>query len=249
MVGSTSGRTRPLDGDPSKRGKENHGSNTVERLHAAGREIPTARKKYAEGEEPPDAERKLTREDIPSLRERWRQKCADLFTVPLTLPPFREVNHEIKLIDESKRFKYRLPKCPDILKTQLVEKINRYTKAGWWKPATAPQAIPMICVFKMTAEAKLRTVFDLRLQNENTVKDVTPFPDQDCIRNDVARAPFRSKLDLTEAYEQVRILEKDVDKTAFSTIFGTFKSHIMQQGNCNVPSMFQWLMTRLFFKQ
>lgn len=107
----------------------------------------------------------------------------------------------------------------------------------------------MISTFKITVEPKLRTVFDLRQQNENTVRDVTPFPDQDNIRNDVARAPFRSKLDLTEAYEQVRVLEKDIPKTAFSTIYGTYESLIMQQGDCNAPSTFQRLMTRLFFKQ
>ena len=107
----------------------------------------------------------------------------------------------------------------------------------------------MICTFKITVEPKLRTVFDLRQQNENTVKDVTPFPDQDTIRHDVARAPFRSKLDLTEAYEQVRVLAKDVPKTVFATIFGTYESLVMQQGDCNAPSTFQRLMTRLFFRQ
>ena len=49
---------------------------------------------------------------------------------------------------------------------------------------------------------KLRTVFDLCEQNDNTVKDVTPFPDQDNIRHDVARCPYQSKLDMSEAYEQ-----------------------------------------------
>ena len=38
----------------------------------------------------------------------------------------------------------------------------------------------------------LCTVFDLRQQNENTWKDITPFPDQDAI-HDIARANFRSK--------------------------------------------------------
>src|ERR1700749_2938307 len=102
----------------------------------------------------------------------------------------------------------------------------------------------MICTYKITAEIKLHTVFDLHWQNENTVKDVTPFSDQDMIRNDVARATFRSKIDLTEVYEQICVIPKDVSKMAFSTIFGTFQSLIMQQGDCNVPSTFQCLMTR-----
>ena len=66
----------------------------------------------------------------------------------------------------------------------------------------------------------LRTMFNLQQQNENTWKDVTPFPDQDAIRHDIAGATFRSKLDMTEAYEQTHIRPEDVGKMAFSTIFG-----------------------------
>ena len=70
----------------------------------------------------------------------------------------------------------------------------------------------------------LRTMFNLRQQNENTWKDVTPFPDQDVIRHDIVQAKFRSKVDMTEAYEQMGIRPEDVRKMTFSTIFHTFQS-------------------------
>ena len=73
-----------------------------------------------------------------------------------------------------------------------------------------------------------------------------PFPDQDVICHDVAQAKFRSKLDMTEAYEQTCIRPEDVCKMAFSTIFGTFQSRVMQMGDCNAPSTFQRLMTAIF---
>ena len=57
-------------------------------------------------------------------------------------------------------------------------------------PAAAKQATPMLCIPKKNGT--LRTVFDLRQQNENTWKDVTPFPDQDAIRHDIARATVHS---------------------------------------------------------
>ena len=102
----------------------------------------------------------------------------------------------------------------------------------------------MLCIPKKNGT--LRTVFDLRQQNDNTWKDVTPFPEQDAIRHDVTCAKFRSKLDMTEAYEQTRIKPEDVRKTTFSTIFGTFQSRVIQMGDCNAPSTFQWLMTATF---
>jgi hypothetical protein len=37
-----------------------------------------------------------------------------------------------------------------------------------------------------------------------------------------------------------------MDKMAFATIAGTYVSLIMQQGDCNTPATFQWLMTSIF---
>ena len=51
---------------------------------------------------------------------------------------------------------------------------------------------------------------------------------------------------MTEAYEQTCIRPEDVCKMTFSTIFGTFQSRVMQMGDCNAPSTFQWLMTTIF---
>ena len=41
-------------------------------------------------------------------------------------------------------------------------------------------------------------------------------------------------------------MPKDVRKTMFSTIFGTFQSQVIQMGDCNSPSTFQQLMTATF---
>jgi Reverse transcriptase (RNA-dependent DNA polymerase) len=102
----------------------------------------------------------------------------------------------------------------------------------------------MLCVPKKNG--MLHTVFDLREQNENMVKDVTPFPDQDIIRNDIARAAYQTKLDMSEAHEQIHVDPAHGSKMAFATILGTFRSQVMQMGDCNAPSTFQRLMTVIF---
>ncbi|KAG6870956.1 hypothetical protein C0995_009417 [Termitomyces sp. Mi166 len=68
----------------------------------------------------------------------------------------------------------------------------------------------------------LWTALDARQRNDNTIKDVTPLPDQEVIREDVAKARYRSKIDLTDAYEQVHIRVKDIPKTVFASLMGTF---------------------------
>ncbi|KDQ63999.1 hypothetical protein JAAARDRAFT_117059 [Jaapia argillacea MUCL 33604] len=121
-----------------------------------------------------------TRElSMEELRKKWMEQCADLLgTIPLELPPLREINHKIPLIDENKHYAYHLPQCAEALKPQLRAKINRYLQAGWWEEATVPQAAPMLTLTKPKS-SNIRTVVDCRKRNDNTIKDVTPFPDQD----------------------------------------------------------------------
>ncbi|KIY68288.1 hypothetical protein CYLTODRAFT_443477 [Cylindrobasidium torrendii FP15055 ss-10] len=165
-------------------------------------------------------EASLTEADIPRLRERWYTEFEDMMSgVPENMPPEREVNHEINLVEESKRYSYYAPRCPEALRDELRVKSERYLRAEWWKNAPAgmmTQAAPLLCVRKK--DGRLRTVVDLRQRNENTVRDVTPLPDMDIIRDDVARAKYVSKIDLSDAYEQVRIIARDIPKTAFQTV-------------------------------
>ena len=86
---------------PSEAGRKGSGRSNGKPLfiHAVGK-IP--RQKFSEGEKLTDRAKKLTSEDIPRLRQQWKERYKDLFVIPPKLPPFREVNHEIKLIDESK---------------------------------------------------------------------------------------------------------------------------------------------------
>jgi hypothetical protein len=51
---------------------------------------------------------------------------------------------------------------------------------------------------------------------------------------------------MSDAYEQIRVKPQDVWKAQFSTVYGTFLSHMMQQGDCNAPTTFQRLMTPVF---
>ena len=97
--------------------------------------------------------------------------------VPEELPPMCGVNHHILLIDNNKRYHYHLPQCPDSMKVQLMEKITCYMRAGWWESVQTDQAAPMLCIPKKSR--LLCTAIDAHKRNDNTIKDVTPFPDQD----------------------------------------------------------------------
>lgn len=83
----------------------------------------------------------------------------------------------------------------------------------------------MLCIPKKNGT--LCTIVDYRQRNANTVKDVTPFPDQNHIRTDVARHKYRSKVNMSDTYKQIRNELGDVWKSSFVNIFGTFVSNVM----------------------
>ncbi|KAG5332753.1 hypothetical protein C0989_006557 [Termitomyces sp. Mn162] len=102
----------------------------------------------------------LREEDILQLRQQWQQEFADIVkgTKPKLLP-WWEVNHEINLIDETKQYKYHLPRCPRALQEQLRDKTNRYINAKWWEPCPAMQVAPLLCIPKK--DGTLRTALDV----------------------------------------------------------------------------------------
>jgi hypothetical protein len=187
---------------------------------------------------------------LEPFRQKWVKRFEPMFgPPPARLPPLREVNHTIPLINPEAQYSTRTPRCSNPLFPLLREKTERYVKAGWWKLAHGRNAIPLLSIPKISAELKLRTVIDARERNANTVLDSTPLPNQDMIREAVASHPFVSVIDMTDAYEQMRVVPEDVPKTLFSSPLGTFVSNVLQQGDCNGPSSWQRLMTYVFRKR
>ena len=110
-----------------------------------------------------------------------------------------------------------------------------------------PSSAPLLVVFKK--DGAIRTVIDARQRNDNTLADFTPMPDQETIRSDLARGRFRSKIDLSDAYENMRVSPEHKSRTVFATIFGNLKSRVMQMGDKNGPATFQRLMNMAFAKE
>jgi len=101
----------------------------------------------------------LTKEDFLCLRQRWHDEFVDMVNgTQSQLPPWREVNHEIHLLDNNKQNKYFTLYCPNFLHEDLHAKINQYVNAGWWEPCSVKQAAPLLCIPKKNG--KPRTIVD-----------------------------------------------------------------------------------------
>lgn len=65
-----------------------------------------------------------TVDDIDRLRQHWYDDYEDLLQgVPKGMPPWRIVNHEIPLIDDDAKYRYHLPWCPNVLRSEFDEKV------------------------------------------------------------------------------------------------------------------------------
>jgi hypothetical protein len=109
--------------------------------------------------------------------------------------------------------------CPEIFREQWAAKRNVYLKSGRWKITSARNTVPMLLIpkpHKPKYAQELRTVVNLRERNRNTVKMTSPLPDIDGVLRRVASQPYRSVLDLTATYEQIRIVPEHVERRVIS---------------------------------
>jgi hypothetical protein len=72
------------------------------------------------------------------------------------LPPLRDINHTIPLIDETKTYPWRPSRCPEAFREQWAEKRNAYLKTGRWEITSAGNTVPMLLIPKSSAVADSR---------------------------------------------------------------------------------------------
>ena len=79
-----------------------------------------------------------------------------------------------------------------------------------------------------------------------THKDKTPMPSMEQIKDFIGYRPFRSNLDLTDGYHNIRIHPDSVSESTFTCHMGKFDSLGMQQCDGNAPATMMRAMNYLF---
>ena len=97
-------------------------------------------------------------------------------------------------------------------------------------------------MFVKRPDGKLRLVVDYRLLNVVTVKNRYPLPLIPEMLDRLNTAKIFTKIDLRNAYHQVRVKEGDEWKTTFRCGEGHFEYQVCPQGPTNAPAMFQHFM-------
>jgi ribosomal protein L31E len=168
------------------------------------------------------------------------------------LPPNRgEFDHAINLKSEdSKPIKLPAIRQRPELARAMKEKLDEYSAKGLIRRSISKYGAPAFMVEQTSNQGskivkKHRLVVNFKGLNELTETNATSMPHVDELIARLSRSKVFSKLDLTSGFHQVRMHEKDISKTAFTTPFGHFEWMVMPFGEKNAPATFVQLLNQL----
>ena len=118
-------------------------------------------------------------------------------------------------------------------------------KAGIILESSSPFASAIVLVRKKNNQ--LRFCVDYRQLNARTIKDSYTLARIDEMLHNLSGNSYFSSLNLRMGYYQVKMAEKDKEKSAFTVgPLGSYHWNRMPFGLTNAPSTFQRLMERVF---
>jgi len=125
----------------------------------------------------------------------------------------------------------------------LKEYLDINEKRGWICASTSPAGAPIHFVKKK--DGGLCLYVDYRQLNEITVKDRTPLPLIGESLDQLSSTTIYTKLDIRDAYYNLRIKARDEWKIVFRTRYGLYEYCVILFGLSNVPASFQRWMNEI----
>jgi hypothetical protein len=171
----------------------------------------------------------------------------DVFSDDLKdLPPKGEVDHAIDLVADA-AFIARAPYCHSLAQqSELENQLNDLLSKGYIRPSKSLWSAPVLFVKKK--DGSLRLCVDYCGLNKLIIKNKYPLPQVDDLFDHLYGSKIFSKIDLKSGYNQIRIKERDIEKTRFRSRLGHYEYVVMPFGLTNAPTTFMTLMNSLFMK-
>ncbi|THC87525.1 hypothetical protein EYZ11_013030 [Aspergillus tanneri] len=146
-----------------------------------------------------------------------------------TLPPHRDEDHEIRLVEGSEPPFARNYRPMNAQECEVVKKyIGKELGKGFIRPSASPTAAPVLIVRK--PNGGLRVSINYRALNKITIKSRYPIPLVGETLSCLSHAKLFTKLDVVSAFNRICIKEGQEWLTAFNTRYGQFEYLVMPFG-------------------
>nr|GEY04169.1 putative reverse transcriptase domain-containing protein [Tanacetum cinerariifolium] len=178
-------------------------------------------------------------EDVPVVRDYPEVFPKDLSGLPLA----RLVEFQIDLIPGAApvaRAPYQL--APSEMK-ELSEQLQELSDKGFIRPSFLPWEASVL--FTKKKDGSFRMCIDYHELNKLTVKNRYLLSQIDDLSDQLEGSSVYSKIDLRSGYQQLRVREQDVSKTAFKTQYGHYEFQVMPFELTNTHAVFMDLMNRV----
>src|SRR3954467_14490175 len=162
------------------------------------------------------------------------------------MPPDREIEFLIDLIPGTGPIAKRPYRMPANELEELKEQIRELQAKGFIRPSSSHWGSPVLFVEKK--DGTMRMCVDYRSRNDVTIKNKYPLPVINDLFDQLEGACVFYKIDLRSGYHQVKIREKDIPKTAFTTRYGLYEYTVMSFGLTNAPVYFMNMMNKVFME-
>lgn len=159
------------------------------------------------------------------------------------MPPERDTEFCIELIPGTQPIfiaPYRLAR---LFQEELKKQIDDLLSKGLIRKSVSEWGAPVLFVAKK--DGSWRMCIDYRALNRVTIKNKYPLPRIEDLFDQLKGAKVFSKIDLQSGYNQIRVREQDIKKTAFSTRYGHYECKVMSFGLTNAPACFMETMNSM----
>jgi len=170
--------------------------------------------------------------------------------LPLLKEPMEIMQHKIKVIEGAEWYLNYISSY-DRFHNQITEKINKELETG---RIILSKSLNIIIMFTQPKKdgKKARFLLNYIPRNLKTHKARMPMASINQIIDWLASKKFKSKLDLTDGYHNIRHHPDSVKHSIFSCHIRKFNSLVMQQGDCNAPATMMramnWLLREFLGK-
>ncbi|MCO5593953.1 hypothetical protein L7F22_047972 [Adiantum nelumboides] len=165
--------------------------------------------------------------------------------IPGEIPPKRgDDDHMIELIPGSSPPNKPPYRVSHAQQEEIMRQVNELVEKGMVRPSSSPFCSPVLLVQKK--DDTYCMCVDYRALNRITIKNRCPVSRVVDLFDKLQGSTYFSRIDLKSGYHQIRIVDKDIVKTAFCTTFGLYEYLVMPFGLTNAPATFNRMMERIF---